>query len=419
MSRHYRSYLKRWLGVLFSLALVGCGNEFRPVAIPIPGPPGTPQPQKQAVVISTTPNGGTATNINVSGTNLFAVRDVPSPVHAALTANSSRTFIANDNDTLSTYLTFGTLSFSPVLTITLPSGSKPVFVHSREASNVYVALNAPDPACGGGNGSVGVVSITTLTLIGTTCAGVQPVALAELPNGSKLYVANQGSNDVTVVNTADRSIATTIAVGSAPSAIDVSADGSFVYVANKGSGTVSVIDAIDDTIRATLTVGSMPTFLKYEDTNKKVYVVNSGSNSVSIIDANSASASFLGSPVSTLPVGNAPVSVTPLVNGAKAYVANSGSNSVTVINAQTQTVIGTVALGTSPVDIGSSPDSNQVFVAREGIPSPNPQAAPTPAKVSVIRTSDDTINVDIALPPAPGLLAGTVVITPKQLLVTP
>src|SRR5215510_14139888 len=154
MSQHYCVQSKKLLGVLLAFLLAGCGNEFRPVAIPIIPPGGTPQAQKQAVVIAASSGGGTATNVNVSGNTLFAVRDVgANPVHAALAAGQSRTVVVNDNDTLSTYLTFGTLAISPITTISLPSGLEPVFVHSRESTNAYVALHASNPACSG-NGSV-------------------------------------------------------------------------------------------------------------------------------------------------------------------------------------------------------------------------------------------------------------------------
>ncbi|MCI0352447.1 MAG: YncE family protein [Acidobacteriales bacterium] len=414
MSQHYQSLAKWLFAALSALLLAGCGNEFRPVAIPIIPPGGTPQPlNRQAIVVSTSSQGGTATNINVGGNTVFAVRDVgPNPVHAGMAAGLARTVVVNDNDTLTTYLTFGNLNIGPPTTITLPPGSDARFAHSRDV-NAYVALHAPDPDCSG-NGSVAVVSMSTLTLSGTVCAGDGPIALAEVPNGSKLYVANELSNDVTVINTADRSIAATIPVGSTPSAIDVSADGTSVFVANKGSGTVTVIDVVRDIVRpnGTVVVGSQPTFLKFDDSIKRVYVVNSGSNSVSLIDANPASATFLASPAGTLPVGSAPVSVTALANGTKAYVANSGSDSVTVIDAFTQTVIGTIPVGTGPVAIDSSIDSAQVLVADNG-----PAGLPR-GNVTVIRTSDDTKMIDIPLPPPPSLPpGGTTVVTPKLLFV--
>ena len=427
-ARRYYLPIKWLVGLACALLLIGCGNEFRPVAIPIIPPGGTPQAQKQAVVLSeATSSGaaipGSATNINVSGDTLFAVRAVGlHPVHAGLVANQARVLIANqDDDTLSTYLTFATLSLGTTTTITLPAGSKPVFVHTREASNAYVALHGPDPACGGTNGSVGVIAVNSLTLSGTICVGAGPIALAELPNTAKLYVANQLSDNVTVINTADRSVAAIIPVGNSPSSIDVSADGAFVYVANESAGTVTVIDTSKDETVPTLSpvmVGNGPNFLKFDASRKRVYVTNQLGNSISIIQADQSllpAGTFLS--VTTVPVGLAPASVTALANNTKVYVANSGSNTVSVIDAATNTVTKTIDVGTKPISIDSSPDSAQVFVANQG-------TATVSGNVSVIRTSDDTkLNPDLALPPPPGSpgppAAPAPVVNPNFLLVTP
>jgi YVTN family beta-propeller protein len=291
---------------------------------------------------------------------------------------------------------------------------------------MYVALKGSsfDPTCGT-KGAVGVIAIATLTLSSIICAGEQPVALAELPNGSKLYVVNQLSGNVTVINTADRSIATTIPnVGSSPSWIDVSADGSLVFVANSGTNTVTVIDAATDIAIKDVTVGTSPTpsptFLRYDASHQRVYVTNSVENSVSIIDAaDPTSATYLTS-VATVPVGTTPKSLTVLANGTKVYIANFGSNSVSVIDGATNTVTATITLGTptpvSPIFIDSSPDSAQVFVANQGTTDQSGNLLP--GNVSVIRTSDNTKLKDIALPAAPGSPAGTVV-NPQFLLVTP
>jgi len=254
-----------------------------------------------------------------------------------------------------------------------------------------------------------------------------------LPNQSKLYVVNQGSNDVTVINTVDRSIATTIPVGNSPSAIEVSADGSFVYVANTGDNNVSVISTVTDQEfpahpRVDVSPGVGPNFLKYGEcpgqsggapTRKRIYATNPASNSVSVIDADSANTTGTFLNVSNVSVGDSPVALTQLANCGKVYVANSGvgANSVSVIDAASLNVLATVLVGTNPIAIESSPDSAQVFVANEGTPTVS-------GNVSVIRTSDDTKTTDIALPLPPSLLPlppgnPVPVMTPKVLLMTP
>jgi YVTN family beta-propeller protein len=57
---------------------------------------------------------------------------------------------------------------------------------------------------------------------------------------------------VSVVDTATLTVTATIPVGSEPLGVAVSPDGSKVYVANKGSDIVSVIDRATLTVTATI-----------------------------------------------------------------------------------------------------------------------------------------------------------------------
>ena len=78
------------------------------------------------------------------------------------------------------------------------------------------------------------------------------------------YITNQGiapnfSNNVTVIDTTTNKVVTNIEVGLAPSGVAVAPDGSKVYVANQGvKGTVSVIDTATSAVTATVAVGSNP-----------------------------------------------------------------------------------------------------------------------------------------------------------------
>ncbi|HLQ50734.1 MAG TPA: hypothetical protein VK129_04500, partial [Terriglobales bacterium] len=195
-------------GVLMLVLLTSCGDTFRPVAVPIPQPGGDPAGLGNAIILSangagTTP--GTASHINVSGDTVTAVHDVgANPVHAILLG--SEVVVANQgSDTLTAYLVTSAGGTS-VTTITLPAGSKPTFVNTTDNTNVYVAEQ--------GTNAIGVVSLASLTAgpAPITDASISaPVAIAELPNASKIYVANSGSsNQVTVIDPATLTVKTTI-----------------------------------------------------------------------------------------------------------------------------------------------------------------------------------------------------------------
>jgi YVTN family beta-propeller protein len=79
------------------------------------------------------------------------------------------------------------------------------------------------------------------------------------------YITNSGSNNVSVIDTATNTVIATIPVGSLPYGAAVAPDGSTVYVTNQGTppscaGTaaVSVIAATSSTVTTTIAVGSAP-----------------------------------------------------------------------------------------------------------------------------------------------------------------
>ena len=86
--------------------------------------------------------------------------------------------------------------------------------------------------------------------------------MAVTPDGSKVYVANSGSNTVSVIATATNMVVgSPIPVGNVPLGVAVTPDGSKVYVVNETpNGTVSVIATATNTVvGSAIPVGSLPT----------------------------------------------------------------------------------------------------------------------------------------------------------------
>ena len=311
-----------WLVVVALLLWSSCGDIYRPVAQPILGPP--PNPAALHFISSVTTNGptdrGSASRIDVSGdTTLGLFATGVQPAHATLIPNASKLFVANSGEDTVSVNSTSTPTVST--TIALPAGSKPVFVHTTENGNVYVANS--------GNNTVSVISATSNVLTETVPVGSNPLALAEMPNGQKLYVLNQGS--VTVINTIDDTVAATIPAGSSPSWIVARSDSARIYALDR-SGTIYDIDtASDQVIGTTSSGGSGANFLLYDKTSNTLLVTNSASASVSILDASTdppqlranspiaiAPPSIAGYPCQTAPV---PAAVTVLPDG-RAYVAS-------------------------------------------------------------------------------------------------
>jgi YVTN family beta-propeller protein len=391
----------RVMGILL-LGLIGvsCGDEYRPVAIPIVPPP--PDPAAVHFVLVLSDNGlndpGAGSQLDVSGdTNIGVAQLGLGPSHAALTANGARLYIANSlEDTISSY---SPTSPSVVTTTSLPAGSDPVFVHTTESGTVYVANFGNDTTVPPTPSTVAAISTTTNVVLSPLIAvGHQPVALAETPDQKKLYSVNQGDGTVSSISLVDRTVVQTIATGATPVWAVARSDSARIYVLNGGAGTVSTIDTATDTLLSNVTVGAGGNFMIYDGKLNRLYVTNPSANTLTALSIAADPPTVLF----TLPVAASPITVAALPDGSKVYVASVSSaggtatSQVTVVNASDGSVRTVIPLNSVPAACGSarfelftaaSADSSKVYVG-------NCDARNT----SIIRTSDDTKVLDMAAP---------------------
>jgi YVTN family beta-propeller protein len=136
----------------------------------------------------------------------------------------------------------------------------------------------------------------------------EPSGMALSSDGSKLYVAFNGSNTLGVINTATNAVEKEIPVGNAPRQVVI--DGNTAYVSNEGgrparpgdttnlsdgtpivsspvtgaatTGTVSVVNLATDKQEQEIPVGLEPTAL-YQN-GSALFVANSNDDSISLID---------------------------------------------------------------------------------------------------------------------------------------
>ncbi len=342
----------------------GCGDQYRPVANPIPQS-GGPQPATAGygLVLSNTGSTtqGVVTTINLPGdTNQGQLNVGVDPTYA-LTPDGTRGLVASrGEDTLTFFAPVNAPLVAGVRTISLVANSSPVYIVSDGltawTANAGKAGKVP---------TVGVVSLANGSETTEVAVGNAPVALALNQAVAKVYSVNNGGNSVTVISTKDNSVLATVAVGVSPVAAVVG--GGSLYVLNQGDNTVSQIDSGADTVVGTaIAVGTAPSAIAYDTARRELFVVNSGSNNVSVIDADPSSPAYR-TVKATISVGTTPVALTVLADGSRAFVANSGSNDVTVIDALANRVqVPSIPVGISPMSIGSSPDSLKVIVVNKG-----------------------------------------------------
>lgn len=319
--------------LLALLAWTGCGDVFRPIANPIPGP--TPDPKAYHYVIVASQNApgypGSGMQIDVSGdTDVGAVhagatgvvQPGQGPVHAALLGPSAgRVYVANGlSDTVSTFTPASTLlPIGTVTTITLPPGSNPVFAHSTESSTMYAADYDAS--------NVAVISAVSNAVTSLIPVGLNPAVLAETPNGRKLYSVNLGDGTVTSINTVDKSIAKTIGGLNGPVWAVASLDSSLLFVLS-GSGSLFTINTFNDTVSSSVSVDSGANFLLLDHHFNRLYITSPANNSLTILDAGAANISSNSPPalikrIVLAPGAPNPVMVTALADGSQAYVISN------------------------------------------------------------------------------------------------
>ncbi len=111
-----------------------------------------------------------------------------------------------------------------------------------------------------------------------------PFNLAVSRDGTRLYVACEGSDSLMILNAASGEILADVQVENLPHGVCLSPDEKTVYVSNRGTDSVSAIDTAAYEVVKRFTVGDEPHQMAVSDTGDRLYVANAGSYDVSIVD---------------------------------------------------------------------------------------------------------------------------------------
>jgi DNA-binding beta-propeller fold protein YncE len=324
----------RSVGALAAVGLammlwVSCGQIYRPVVIPINNIPPNPANFHAVFSVNTnTPfNLGSGMQIDVSGDSEIGTASMGvNPTHAAILPNDSRVFVANagsvqgEVDSVMSFLPAVdsriAIGLSNVTVFSLPTGAQPVFVATTQNTAVFVANY--------GNDTVAELSPVTNTVSPVTgSVGVNPVAMAETPNGQNLYVANEGDNTVTNLSPFDlTTVQAIIPVGSIPTWIVSRVDGQRVYVVTQGDGNLYTINTVNNTVMSTQSVGGAgANYVLYDNSLNRLYVTNPTAGAVYVFDATVDPPD----PLATISVAPPPVSsTTSITTNCATYTCTYG-----------------------------------------------------------------------------------------------
>jgi YVTN family beta-propeller protein len=143
-----------------------------------------------------------------------------------------------------------------------------------------------------------------------------PVELLFSPDGARLYVLCQGSDEVRVLDASTFAPIKNIPVGHIPRGFSFSPDGTRLFVANTWDDSVSVIDTRALSVTATWPVGSEPSNVVEDRAGKYLYVANRISNDVAVLDAQT------GVEEKRLAAGRGASYITPSPGGSRLYVTH-------------------------------------------------------------------------------------------------
>lgn len=416
--------------MLSMMLWAACGQVYRPVVLPcsIGGLPNCPvetppAPANFHEVFAITRNvatyPGTALQIDVGGDSIIG--ETPSsdasapnigtnPTFAAIVPNFSQVFVtsagsvvAGGIDQLSSFTpatqSLTATGLGPVQNIPLVTGSQPVFAGTAQSGALFLANY--------GNNTVSTVNVSSSAVINTATVGTNPVALAELPNTLKLYVANQAGNSVSSLNTNDLSAnLLTGFTGMTPVWVVARNDSQKVYVLTQGDGQLVTINAQTDAVISSLPVGVGAKYVYYDSNLNRLYVPNPANDTLYIFSV-SGGANDTPTLLNTIaftagsapcPTTCSPESVAALSDGTRFYVATYqlapscpdpfvGTASacmipqVFVYNALNFALETTLTLLTDP-PFGANPTANQYQYA---VPEVAACAAPTPYSPTTTR----------------------------------
>ncbi|HKN21572.1 MAG TPA: hypothetical protein VJX73_09150 [Terracidiphilus sp.] len=112
-----------------------------------------------------------------------------------------------------------------------------------------------------------------------------PLELLPSPDGARLYVLCQQSEEVRVLDASTYAPIKSIAVGRVPRGIALSAAGDRLFVTNSWDDTLSVIDTQNLTTVSTWPVGAEPSGVVEDRAGRRLFVANRISNDVAVLDA--------------------------------------------------------------------------------------------------------------------------------------
>jgi len=133
-------------------------------------------------------------------------------------------------------------------------------------------------------GVVVKIDVVAMKLAGWVQVGGLPIDVRLAPDGTKMFVANQGKMGVSVLDPNTLKVLKFIPTGRGAHGFQISRDTKQIYVGNRLNGTISVIDIATLRVVDTWQVGGSPDMMQLNWAGTRLWVSNRYNASVSVID---------------------------------------------------------------------------------------------------------------------------------------
>ena len=137
---------------------------------------------------------------------------------------------------------------------------------SPDGARIYVLCNESD--------EVRVLDAATYAPIKSIAVGHQPRGFSLSPDGTRLFVANSWDDTISVIDTRTLEVVAIWPVGAEPSGVVEGPEGKYVFVANRISSDVAVLDAQTGVEEKRLMAGRGASYLTLSPDGQRIYATH-------------------------------------------------------------------------------------------------------------------------------------------------
>ena len=146
-----------------------------------------------------------------------------------------------------------------------------------------------------------------------------PLQLVLSPDGRRLYVACENTDEILVVDTRKRRVTGAIDVGPEPFDMLFSPSGDSLYVSHRWSNDIGVVDLLEGRLVGRIAAGDDPHDMALSPDHRLLFVANLGTDDVSVIER------AIGTEIKRLTAGHAPFGMASSPDGKSIYVSSQYS----------------------------------------------------------------------------------------------